>query len=126
MKKISIRVWNFIGIIPGLYFPLYIYFRTKPVFQESYVFTVVSMVMLGLFFMLGKKVEERDELALKILERVNSRCFKILTGILALLIFLVMVNDVVTISYFVALTIPVIITIRAILFLLYDMRGMSE
>lgn len=125
MKKISIRVWNFIGIIPGLYFPFYIYVRTKPLFQDSYVFTFVSIAILALFFIMGRKVEKRDELASKIIEKVNSTCFKILTGILAVLIFLVMLQDTITISYFVAFTIPAIITIRAILFLIYDMRGMS-
>lgn len=124
--KISLKVWHFIGILPGLYFPLSVYMRTKPMVQDSYVFTFVSLAILALLSMTIRKVEKKDELAAKIMEKVNSNCFKVLVVILAALVCLVMLKDALTIAYVVAFTIPVMMTIRAILFFLYDLRGLSQ
>ena len=127
-KKISLRSWMFIKIVPAVLLLAYYYMSVRTTYTsfDRFLPNVIG-ALLGALFIVILKIDKdiEDERAKESKNLVDALCLKIALGLFTVIIFVLAVGSFssITIGYFIAIAILVITMIRAIAFYIVDKKG---
>lgn len=127
-KKVNLRVWMGIKIIPALMLFLYYWMCVRTDYKTNYTLIQNSVFVLMFVFILiiGRKTEAFDELAKENLHKTDSICLKIsyiIMGIILLPTAFTTPSSVI-IGYLISGGIVVLTILRTIIFYAIDRRGL--
>ena len=127
-KKISLRAWMFIKIIPAVLLLAYYYMSVRTTYTsfDRFLPNVIGAFLGALFIVIFKKEQEiEDERARESKNLVDALCLKISLGLFTVIIFVLAVGSFssIIIGYFIAIAILIITMIRAIAFYIVDKKG---
>lgn len=129
-KKISLRTWMIIKILPAILLFSYYWMFARNDYSSLYEVIQNSLAGLtGIFFAFqffyGKKIEIIDEFTKEILYKTDSLCLKICYTLLVIISFVSVIFELsgIIIGYLVVGTILLLTIIRAISFCIIDSKG---
>ena len=130
MKKVSLKVWMFLKVVPAVFFLMYYWMWTRRDFDTSYLYIqkVVFIIMgLTLGFQIGyaKKKDIFDEFAKENLKTTDSICLKV-AYILMIITAISCVFPITTgkiAGYFICISILLLTILRASIFYFIDKKG---
>lgn len=126
-KKVNLRVWISIKIIPALLVLAYYWMCVRGDFKPIYTFIQYLLLAITFAFLLiiKKKRDVFDEFAKETLYKTDSICLKISYVIMGIILIpSTFINpSAITIGYLLAIGILVLTILRAIIFCIIDKRG---
>ncbi len=127
-KKVNLRVWMVVKIIPSLLIFAYYWMSIRRYYQPVYItvqYTLIGCTIVLLRIIKGKR-EVFDEFAKETLYKTNSICLKIAYIIMVIALFsATFINpNAVMIGYLIAGGIVVLTIAQAIIFCVIDRQGM--
>jgi len=127
-RKINIRLWTGLRIIPVIFLFINYHFSVQPRHSPvsvSFLF-IMAVLMITVLLLLRRNREIVDESAKKALDRADALSYRtfFIYSVAVVLVGSTFINNMKLIGYLIAGGMVVIVIIRAVIFYILDSRGM--
>lgn len=126
-KKISLKVWMIIKIIPALLLVVFYWMLVSKKYNPIYTYLQYAMLacMFVILYIVKKNRDVVDEYTKEILSKANTACLKLSYAVFGILLFLCALNtNPIFIGYGIVISLCILTALRSIIFCVLDSRGM--
>lgn len=126
-KKVSLKVWMIIKIIPALLLVLFYWMLVNKKYNpiHTYLQYAILACMFISLYIVEKNRDVVDEYTKEILSKTNTVCLNLSYAIFGVLLFVCALNtNSIVIGYGIVISLFILIVLRSIIFCVLDSRGM--
>lgn len=126
-KKVSLKVWMIIKIIPALLLVLFYWMLVNKKYNpiHTYLQYAILACMFISLYIVEKNRDVVDEYTKEILSKTNTVCLNLSYAIFGVLLFACALNtNSIVIGYGIVISLCILIVLRSIIFCVLDSRGM--
>ncbi|SFB44375.1 hypothetical protein [Clostridium frigidicarnis] len=126
-KRVSLKVWMIIKIIPALLLVLFYWMLVNKKYNpiHTYLQYAILACMFISLYIVEKNRDVVDEYTKEILSKTNTVCLKLSYAIFGILLFPCALNtNSMVIGYGIVISLCILTVLRSIIFCVLDSRGM--